>query len=56
MAGYITCTMTASVKPSRGRAADQVSKSLSAFSCTGVNKEFCAVTSGILSARYFRTQ
>ena len=51
--GYITYIMTASVKPSRGKTTNQVSRERECFQLPR-SKEFCTVTLDILSARYFR--
>lgn len=53
MVGYITCVMTGSVKPSRGKTANQVSREPEHFQLPW-STELCTVTLDILSARRFR--
>lgn len=53
MVAYITYIMTGSVKPSRGKTTNQVSRDPYCFQLPW-SKEFCRVTLDILSARYFR--
>lgn len=53
MVGYIAYIMTGSVKPSGGKTTNQVRREPGRFQLPW-SKEFCTVTLGILSARYFR--
>lgn len=53
MVACITYIMTGSVKPSRGKTTNQVSREPECFQLPW-SKEFCTVTLDILSARYFR--
>jgi len=53
MVRYITYVMTGSVKPSRGKTTNQVSREPERFQLPW-SKAFCAVTLDSLSARYLR--